>query len=101
LPGMRSQENAMMSESHSNRPKTRTQVGDELSKARNDGAMSRFGNPDPYGPGGAASRGRANPPLTVQSLPRRHQRPPGRSNASALQWAASRIRENAHGKPRL
>jgi hypothetical protein len=42
--------------------KTRAQVRDELSKARNDGAMSRFGNPDPYGPGGAASRSPANPP---------------------------------------
>ncbi|PTB30889.1 hypothetical protein C9I56_01315, partial [Paraburkholderia caribensis] len=34
-------------------PKTRAQVRDELSRARQNGAMSRFGNPDPYGPGGS------------------------------------------------
>ncbi|BDC40135.1 DUF4148 domain-containing protein [Paraburkholderia terrae] len=34
-------------------PKTRAQVRDELSRARTNGSMSRFGNPDPYGPGGS------------------------------------------------
>lgn len=34
-------------------PKTRAQVRDELSRARTNGTMSRFGNPDPYGPGGS------------------------------------------------
>ncbi|WP_036000761.1 DUF4148 domain-containing protein [Paraburkholderia caribensis] len=34
-------------------PKTRAQVRDELSRARQNGTMSRFGNPDPYGPGGS------------------------------------------------
>jgi hypothetical protein len=37
-------------------PKTRAQVRDELSRARSNGTMSRFGNPDPYGPGGAPGR---------------------------------------------
>ncbi|MBN3756678.1 hypothetical protein G3N95_27330 [Paraburkholderia sp. Tr-20389] len=36
--------------------KTRADVRDELNRARSDGSMSRFGNPDPYGPGGASSR---------------------------------------------
>ncbi|HWT39453.1 MAG TPA: hypothetical protein VN289_24435 [Paraburkholderia sp.] len=36
--------------------KTRAEVRDELTRARADGSMSRFGNPDPYGPGGAPSR---------------------------------------------
>ena len=33
-------------------PKTREQVRAELARARMDGTISRFGNPDPYGPGG-------------------------------------------------
>jgi hypothetical protein len=33
-------------------PKTRKQVEDELRKARQDGSLPRFGNPDPAGPGG-------------------------------------------------
>ena len=33
-------------------PKTRAQVRAELAQARMDGTISRFGNPDPYGPGG-------------------------------------------------
>jgi Domain of unknown function (DUF4148) len=33
-------------------PKTRAQVRAELAEARTDGTISRFGNPDPYGPGG-------------------------------------------------
>jgi Domain of unknown function (DUF4148) len=33
-------------------PKTRAQVRAELARARMDGTISRFGNPDPYGPGG-------------------------------------------------
>ncbi|SKC88895.1 protein of unknown function [Burkholderia sp. CF099] len=37
----------------SDAPKTRAQVRDELSRARKNGTMSRFGNPDPYGPGGS------------------------------------------------
>lgn len=32
--------------------KTREQVRAELAQARMDGTISRFGNPDPYGPGG-------------------------------------------------
>ena len=36
-------------------PKTRAEVRDELSRARKNGTMSRFGNPDPYGPGGSPS----------------------------------------------
>lgn len=34
-------------------PKTRKQVEDELRAARSTGALPRFGNPDPAGPGGA------------------------------------------------
>ncbi|MDR5822575.1 hypothetical protein [Caballeronia sp. LZ043] len=34
-------------------PKTRKQVEDELRAARNSGALPRFGNPDPAGPGGS------------------------------------------------
>jgi hypothetical protein len=37
------------------KPKTRKDVEDELRKARSSGALPRFGNPDPYGPGGAPS----------------------------------------------
>ncbi|KLU23910.1 hypothetical protein EOS_22975 [Caballeronia mineralivorans PML1(12)] len=33
-------------------PKTREQVRAELARARMDGTIPRFGNPDPYGPGG-------------------------------------------------
>jgi Domain of unknown function (DUF4148) len=33
-------------------PKTREQVRAELAQARMDGTIPRFGNPDPYGPGG-------------------------------------------------
>ncbi|WP_254700359.1 DUF4148 domain-containing protein [Trinickia violacea] len=33
-------------------PKTRAQVRAELAQARADGSIPRFGNPDPYGPGG-------------------------------------------------
>ena len=33
-------------------PKTRAQVRAELARARADGTIPRFGNPDPYGPGG-------------------------------------------------
>lgn len=33
-------------------PKTRAQVREELAQARADGTIPRFGNPDPYGPGG-------------------------------------------------
>lgn len=36
-------------------PKTREEVQAELRKARMSGALPRFGNPDPYGPGGAPS----------------------------------------------
>ena len=44
-------------------PKTRAQVRAELAQARADGTISRFGNPDPYGPGGTpnfTSHSRAN-----------------------------------------
>ncbi|MDR5758645.1 hypothetical protein [Caballeronia sp. LZ035] len=34
-------------------PKTRKQVEDELRAARSSGALPRFGNPDPAGPGGS------------------------------------------------
>jgi hypothetical protein len=34
------------------RPKTRDEVRAELARARGDGSLPRFGNPDPYGPGG-------------------------------------------------
>ena len=37
-------------------PKTRAQVRAELSRARMDGSLPRFGNPDPAGPGGVPSR---------------------------------------------
>jgi hypothetical protein len=37
-------------------PKTRAQVRMEVDQARSDGALPRFGNPDPAGPGGAPSR---------------------------------------------
>jgi hypothetical protein len=37
-------------------PKTRAEVRMELEQARADGALPRFGNPDPAGPGGASSR---------------------------------------------
>ncbi|MGF6239992.1 hypothetical protein P3T42_001741 [Paraburkholderia sp. GAS38] len=37
-------------------PKTRAQVRMEVEQARADGALPRFGNPDPAGPGGAPSR---------------------------------------------
>ncbi len=37
------------------RPKTRKEVQDELRKARANGSLPRFGNPDPYGPGGSPS----------------------------------------------
>jgi Domain of unknown function (DUF4148) len=33
-------------------PKTRAQVRAELAHAREDGTIPRYGNPDPYGPGG-------------------------------------------------
>lgn len=33
-------------------PKTRAQVREELAHARMNGTIPRFGNPDPYGPGG-------------------------------------------------
>ncbi|WP_090682318.1 DUF4148 domain-containing protein [Paraburkholderia phenazinium] len=33
-------------------PKTREQVREELAHARMNGTIPRFGNPDPYGPGG-------------------------------------------------
>ncbi|WP_121307732.1 DUF4148 domain-containing protein [Paraburkholderia sp. BL17N1] len=33
-------------------PKTREQVREELIRARMNGTIPRFGNPDPYGPGG-------------------------------------------------
>ena len=36
-------------------PKTREQVRAELARARMDGTISRFGNPDPAGPGGLPS----------------------------------------------
>ncbi|SAK83454.1 hypothetical protein AWB77_04287 [Caballeronia fortuita] len=36
-------------------PKTRKEVEDELRRARSSGAFPRFGNPDPYGPGGSPS----------------------------------------------
>lgn len=36
-------------------PKTRAEVRDELRRARTNGSMARFGNPDPYGPGGSPS----------------------------------------------
>ena len=37
-------------------PKTRDEVRMEVERARTDGALPRFGNPDPAGPGGAPSR---------------------------------------------
>jgi len=37
------------------RPKSRQDVQDELRKARSNGSLPRFGNPDPYGPGGSPS----------------------------------------------
>jgi hypothetical protein len=43
--------NAMAATSNQG-PKTREQVRAELAHARMDGTISRFGNPDPYGPGG-------------------------------------------------
>jgi hypothetical protein len=36
-------------------PKSRKDVQDELRKARSNGSLPRFGNPDPYGPGGSPS----------------------------------------------
>jgi hypothetical protein len=36
-------------------PKTRAQVRAELDRARSDGSLPRFGNPDPAGPGGVPS----------------------------------------------
>ncbi|WP_250510740.1 hypothetical protein [Caballeronia sp. GACF4] len=36
-------------------PKTRAEVQDELRRARMNGNLPRFGNPDPYGPGGTPS----------------------------------------------
>jgi hypothetical protein len=38
-------------------PKTRQEVRDELRNARMNGTLPRFGNPDPYGPGGSPSTG--------------------------------------------
>jgi DNA polymerase III gamma/tau subunit len=38
-------------------PKTRQEVQDELRRARMNGSLPRFGNPDPYGPGGSPSTG--------------------------------------------
>jgi hypothetical protein len=38
-------------------PKTRQEVKDELRRARMNGSLPRFGNPDPYGPGGSPSTG--------------------------------------------
>lgn len=35
----------------SNGPLTRQQVQADLARARTDGTIPRFGNPDPYGPG--------------------------------------------------
>ncbi|BAN26255.1 DUF4148 domain-containing protein [Caballeronia insecticola] len=37
------------------RPKTRKDVEEELRQARMNGSLPRFGNPDPYGPGGSPS----------------------------------------------
>jgi hypothetical protein len=37
------------------RPKTREEVKEELRNARGNGALPKFGNPDPYGPGGSPS----------------------------------------------
>jgi hypothetical protein len=37
-------------------PKTRAQVRAELDRARSDGSLPRFGNPNPAGPGGVPSR---------------------------------------------
>ena len=37
-------------------PKTRAEVRNEVEQARANGALPRFGNPDPAGPGGAPSR---------------------------------------------
>ncbi|RKE38820.1 hypothetical protein B0G76_5175 [Paraburkholderia sp. BL23I1N1] len=36
-------------------PKTRAQVREEIARARADGSLPAFGNPDPAGPGGAPS----------------------------------------------
>jgi hypothetical protein len=36
-------------------PKTRKEVEEELRNARTNGSLPRFGNPDPYGPGGSPS----------------------------------------------
>ncbi|MFM0731218.1 hypothetical protein PQQ52_12095 [Paraburkholderia sediminicola] len=41
-------------------PKTRAQVRAEIARARADGSLPAFGNPDPAGPGGAPSLTRAN-----------------------------------------
>jgi hypothetical protein len=46
---------AMEPASSGSAPKTRAQVRAELDRARVDGALPRFGNPDPKGPGGAPS----------------------------------------------
>jgi hypothetical protein len=46
----------MQVDASTSRPKTRKDVEDELRKARMNGALPRFGNPDPYGPGGAPSQ---------------------------------------------
>lgn len=44
----------MVAQSNSG-PKTRAEVREELERARSDGDLPRFGNPDPAGPGGAMS----------------------------------------------
>ncbi|HZZ04716.1 DUF4148 domain-containing protein [Paraburkholderia sp.] len=41
-------------------PKTRAQVRAEIARARADGSLPAFGNPDPAGPGGAPSLTRAH-----------------------------------------
>jgi hypothetical protein len=46
-------------------PKTRAEVREELERARSDGDLPRFGNPDPAGPGGAMS-------MTVNPGPASH-----------------------------
>jgi hypothetical protein len=38
-------------------PKTRQEVQDELRRVRTNGSLPRFGNPDPYGPGGSPRTG--------------------------------------------
>lgn len=53
-PAQPAQPVTMVAQSNSG-PKTRAEVREELERARSDGDLPRFGNPDPAGPGGAMS----------------------------------------------